>query len=375
MIQNPQPQLTPLPTNNGDVWLRLTKAGTSYSGEYSFDGTTLTSIGASVTNAMTEPDFGLFTLGVNSGGGTVTFDYLAVDGNRGGCEPPPPQNQNPQIQTATANPTIGFAPLPVQFTAAATDPDAGDTVSYSWDFGDGSPASTEQNPTHTYTTPGEKTAKLTVSDGEGGSATRNVTVNVLEPDDASARFRVLVFSKTAGFRHSSIAPGHPAIEQLGADNNFQVDHTEDATAFRDAILSHYDAVVWLSTTGDVLNDTQQAAFERFIRAGGGYAGIHSAADTEYDWKWYGRLVGAYFRNHPVGLDQFGGRPATVHVEDANDRSTQGLPAMLAAIGRVVQLPRGQLRDRRGRRLQPAGQRPRARVARRVDVRRGRRQHD
>ena len=135
-------------------------------------------------------------------------------------------------------------------------------MTYSWDFGDGSPASTQQNPTHTYTTPGEKTAKLTVSDGEGGTATRNVTVNVLEPDNAAARFRVLVFSKTAGFRHSSIDPGHTAIEQLGADNNFQVDHTEDATAFRDDILSHYDSVIWLSTTGDVLNDTQQAAFER-----------------------------------------------------------------------------------------------------------------
>ena len=109
-----------------------------------------------------------------------------------------------------------------------------------------------------------------------------MTVNVLEPDNAQARFRVLVFSKTAGFRHSSIDPGHPAIEQLGADNNFQVDHTEDATAFRDDILSHYDAVIWLSTTGDVLNDTQQAAFERYIKAGGGYTGIHSAADTEYD---------------------------------------------------------------------------------------------
>ncbi len=89
---------------------------------------------------MAEPTFGLFTLGVNSGGGTAHFDYLDVDGDRGGCEEPPPENQSPQIQTATATPTIGFAPLPVQFTAAATDPDAGDTVSYSWDFGDGSAA-------------------------------------------------------------------------------------------------------------------------------------------------------------------------------------------------------------------------------------------
>ena len=85
-------------------------------------------------------------------------------------------------------------------------------------------------------------------------------------------------------------------------------------------------VVWLSTTGDVLNDGQQAAFERFIRAGGGYAGIHSAADTEYDWKWYGRLVGAYFLSHPSGTFPNGGREGTVVVEDTTDRSTQGVPA-------------------------------------------------
>ncbi|HET8784604.1 MAG TPA: ThuA domain-containing protein, partial [Candidatus Limnocylindrales bacterium] len=322
VIQDPQPQLTPLPANDGDVWLRLTKTGTSYSGEYSFDGTTWTSIGAAVTNAMTEPDFGLFTLGVNDGGGTVGFDYLAVDGDRGECEEPEPENQSPQIQSATADPTIGLAPLPVQFTAAATDPDAGDTVSYSWDFdNDGTADSSEQNPTHTYTTAGEKTAKLTVSDGNGGTATRNVTVNVLAADDASARFRVLVFSKTAGFRHSSIGPGNAAIEQLGDDNNFQVDHTEDATAFRPEILEHYDSVIWLSTTGDVLNAAQQTAFEDYIRAGGGYTGIHAAADTEYEWPFYTHLVGASFRNHPAGTPT-----ATVHVEDTDDHSTQGLPA-------------------------------------------------
>jgi cytochrome c len=324
-IQTPQPADPPVPAGATTVTLRLKKTGTSYAGEYSFDGTTFNAVNIPVTNPMADPAFGLFTLGVNSGGGTAHFDYLDVDGDRGGCEEPP-TNQSPQIQSASASPTIGFAPLPVQFNAAATDPDAGDTVSYSWDFGDGSAASTEQNPTHTYTTPGDKVAKLTVSDGNGGTATRSVQVTALEPDDAAARFRVLVFSKTAAFRHSSIAAGHAAIEKLGADNNFQVDHTEDATAFRDAILSHYDAVVWLSTTGDALNDTQQGAFERFIRAGNGYAGIHAAADTEYDWKWYGKLVGAYFLSHPVGTHPNGGRDGTVVVEDTTDRSTQGLPA-------------------------------------------------
>ena len=71
-------------------------------------------------------------------------------------------------------------------------------------------------------------------------------------------------------------------------NDFQVDHTEDATIFNAAALAHYDAVVFLSTTGDVLNAAQQTAFEHYIKGGGGYAGIHAAADTEYEWKWYGQ---------------------------------------------------------------------------------------
>jgi plastocyanin len=102
---------------------------------------------------------------------------------------------------------------------------------------------------------------------------------------------VLVFSKTAGFRHDSIPDGIAAIEALGSENDFNVDATEDGAAFTDANLAQYDVVVFLSTTGDVLDDTQQAAFERFIQAGGGFAGIHAAADTEYTWPWYGEILG------------------------------------------------------------------------------------
>src|SRR3954451_23024314 len=98
-----------------------------------------------------------------------------------------------------------------------------------------------------------------------------------------SRFSALVFSKTAAFRHDSIPAGVAAIQRLGAQHHFTVDATEDAAAFTDANTARYDAVVWLRTTGDVLNDAQQSAFERYIRAGGGYAGIHAASDTEYDW--------------------------------------------------------------------------------------------
>ena len=152
-------------------------------------------------------------------------------------------------------------------------------------------------------------------------ATRTIAIQTLAPDDPNARFRALVFSKTAAFRHGSITAGINAIKALGTSKNFQVDATEDGAWFRDDVLSHYDTVIWLSTTGDVLTDTQQAAFERYISAGGGYAGIHSAADTEYTWPWYGQLVGAYFRNHPDGTPT-----ATMVVEDTTDPSTQGIPA-------------------------------------------------
>lgn len=118
---------------------------------------------------------------------------------------------------------------------------------------------------------------------------------------ANSSFSVLVFSKTAAFRHASIPTATALIQKLGQENGFQVETTEDAAVFTPQNLSRYQVVIFALTTGDVLNDTQQTAFEGFIRSGGGYAGIHSASDTEYSWPWYGRLVGAYFKNHPPGL--------------------------------------------------------------------------
>ena len=158
-----------------------------------------------------------------------------------------------------------------------------------------------------------------MSDGKTGTATKDIPVQVLAADDTSKRFRALVFSKTAAFRHDSIPQGIAAVQSLGNQYGFQVDATEDASLFRDDVLSHYDVVIWMSTTGDVLTDTQQAAFERFIKAGGGYAGVHSSTDTEYTWPWYGQLVGAYFRNHPAGTPT-----ATVVREDKTDPSTSFL---------------------------------------------------
>ncbi|WP_315662501.1 ThuA domain-containing protein [Amycolatopsis sp. PS_44_ISF1] len=138
-----------------------------------------------------------------------------------------------------------------------------------------------------------------------------------EPDHEEAK--VLVFSKTAGFRHDSIPDGIQAIRELGAQNHFEVEATEDSAAFTDANLQRFGAVVWLSTTGDVLDADQQAAFERYIAGGGGYVGVHAASDTEYDWPWYGELVGAYFKSHPSV------QPAEVEVEDRTHESTKDLP--------------------------------------------------
>jgi glucose/arabinose dehydrogenase len=130
---------------------------------------------------------------------------------------------------------------------------------------------------------------------------------------------LLVFSKTTGFRHTSIAAGKAAIMKLGAENGFYVDTTENAEKFTEDSLKKYAAVIFLNTTGDVLNYRQEAAFERFIQAGGGFAGIHSATDTEYDWTWYARLVGGNFESHPKI------QPARINVVDKNHPSTKHLP--------------------------------------------------
>ncbi|GAA3846636.1 hypothetical protein GCM10022226_82820 [Sphaerisporangium flaviroseum] len=137
---------------------------------------------------------------------------------------------------------------------------------------------------------------------------------------ADPAYQVLVFSKTAGFRHDSIPAGIQAIRDLGAANNFTVTATEDANAFTTANLAQFKTVVFLSTTGDVLNDAQQTAFSSYVNGGGGYVGVHAAADTEYNWPYYGQLVGAWFKSHPA-IQQ-----ATVRNEDRTHPATSGLAA-------------------------------------------------
>jgi type 1 glutamine amidotransferase len=138
-------------------------------------------------------------------------------------------------------------------------------------------------------------------------------------NERNCRMKVLVFSKTAGYRHASIENGIAVLREQAQEKQVSIDFTEDATLFNDDTLKQYRAVIFLMTSGDIFDAAQQAAFERYIRAGGGYAGVHSASDTEYKWPWYGKLVGAYFKNHPQI------QKATVHVLNRQHLSTSALP--------------------------------------------------
>ncbi|WP_374949335.1 ThuA domain-containing protein [Mucilaginibacter sp.] len=131
--------------------------------------------------------------------------------------------------------------------------------------------------------------------------------------------RILVFTKTSGYHHASIPLGSAAIIKLGQENNFAVDTTSDAAKITESNLGKYSAVVFLSTTGYMLNNYQQADLERYMQAGGNFVGVHAAADAEYDWAYYGRLVGGFFDSHPEQQE------AKLNVVDKNHASTRSLP--------------------------------------------------
>src|SRR5437867_1895458 len=139
------------------------------------------------------------------------------------------------------------------------------------------------------------------------------------PATEASRFTILVFTKTAGYRHDSIPAGITAIRSLGNEHGFTVVNSEETSIFNEVELANYRVIVFLNTTGDILNSVEQAALETFIRHGGGFAGIHSATDTEYDWPWYGQLVGAYFQSHPAI------QRVVVKRVDSSDASTAALP--------------------------------------------------
>ncbi len=132
--------------------------------------------------------------------------------------------------------------------------------------------------------------------------------------------RVLVFTKTVRYHHESILEGVKAIQKMGKENDFGVDTTTMSNAFSEENLSKYDAVIFLSTSGNLLDSVQKLSFQKYIRSGGGFVGIHSASASEKEWPWFGDLVGAVFTNHPD--PQIG----NVIVFDKNDPSTKNLPS-------------------------------------------------
>ncbi|SFD19506.1 hypothetical protein SAMN05518672_101984 [Chitinophaga sp. CF118] len=140
----------------------------------------------------------------------------------------------------------------------------------------------------------------------------------LIPVQAKPKPRLLVFYKTAGFHHDCIPAGKLAVAKLGQENGFEIDTTENASVFNLKDLKKYAAILFLNTTGNVLNEEEQTAMETYIHNGGGYMGIHAASDTEYDWPWYNKLVGAWFSNHPKQQN------ATLLVVDRDNDATRHL---------------------------------------------------
>jgi type 1 glutamine amidotransferase len=130
---------------------------------------------------------------------------------------------------------------------------------------------------------------------------------------------VLIFSKTNGYHHACIPVGITAIQKLGMENGFTVDTTTDSLSFSKINLKKYAAVIFLCPTGKVFGPEQEEAFQNYIQNGGGYVGIHSATDCEYNWSWYGKLAGAYFKSHPSQQE------AKLIIVDKNHPSTAGMP--------------------------------------------------
>jgi type 1 glutamine amidotransferase len=116
---------------------------------------------------------------------------------------------------------------------------------------------------------------------------------------AQKQFKALLFTTTRGWHHESLHAGVLAIQQIGVRNFFDVTLFEDPNAFTDKYLEQFRVIIFLNTTGDVLDSAQQKVMERFIQSGKGFVGIHSASDTEYEWDWYTKLVGRMFHIHPA----------------------------------------------------------------------------
>lgn len=122
--------------------------------------------------------------------------------------------------------------------------------------------------------------------------------SLLQPLFSQKDNNILVFTKTNGYRHASIEDGIQALKNFAKEESWSINFTEDSLMFNEEELDHYDAVIFMNTTGDILGNDQEKAFEEFIKKGRGFVGIHAASDTEYDWEFYSEMIGAQFLSHP-----------------------------------------------------------------------------
>ncbi len=136
---------------------------------------------------------------------------------------------------------------------------------------------------------------------------------------SAQQFKALLVVQTAGWQHESTFSALPAMEKMAARHDFKLDLKQRAMPVNDKMLANYDVVIFINTTGDIFNDAEQMAMEKFIQSGKGWVGVHAASDTEYDWKWYTDMVGHMFKIHPVV------QTAMVDVHDSSFPGLEGWP--------------------------------------------------
>ncbi|WP_245949321.1 ThuA domain-containing protein [Lutibacter citreus] len=148
-----------------------------------------------------------------------------------------------------------------------------------------------------------------------------VFVLLISEVNAQKAIDVLVFSKTSGWRHKSIETGQEQIKKWGAKENWKVRLTEKTADISNANLKDVEVLIFLNTTLEVLDKDSREALKKYINNGGGFVGIHSATDTEYNWPWYHQMIGAQFINHPktqtatMDVNHTCNHPSIKHFED------------------------------------------------------------
>jgi type 1 glutamine amidotransferase len=133
---------------------------------------------------------------------------------------------------------------------------------------------------------------------------------------------VLVYTKNGkGYVHTNIPSAVAAIKEMGAQNGFSVDVSDDPSVFTEQNLKKYNALVFTSTNNEVFDtDEQKVALMRYVQAGGGFVGIHSVTGTERQWEWFKRLVGGTFVRHAKH------QKFKQVIVDKNNLSTASIPA-------------------------------------------------